>query len=255
MSNRGKVVAITAYLTTTIILPLLSRSSEITMIVVSFYSSLFFLGLLWYWIGSKTVLHKQKVKFMDSQDCPELINEIQELITKSRTNAKIQIGLLDNALPNAFTLFLGPHNYLIVFSVGIFENLSSEEIQSVAAHEISHIKNKDVFLKAFFIIGRYCSFPLGPLMESFISRYREFRADEKSTHLTGNPVALASALIKMTKCYQTQPNIDFKAPVGRSFLIIDSPLKSYKGKLGKLLSRHPSIEDRVKRLMELSRTI
>jgi len=225
------------------------------MIVVSFYSSLFFLGLLWYWIGSKTVLHKQKVKFVANQDCTELKNEIHELTTKSRINAKIQLGLLDDALPNAFTLFLGPHNYLIVFSVGIFENLCNEEIQSVAAHEISHIKNKDVILKAFFIIGRYCSFPLGPLMESFVSRYREFRADEESAHLTGNPIALASALIKMTNCYQTQPYLDFKAPVGRSFLIIDSPLKSYKGKLGKLLSRHPSIEDRVKRLMELSRTI
>ena len=254
MTYRRKTAAVAAYLFLTVVLPLMSFSSETTVIVVTVYSIVFSLGLVWYWLGGKTILQQQTVTILEKNECIDIHKEIKQFKKKSKLDVRIQIGFLDEAMPNAFTLFLGPKHYLIVFSVGLFENLDHDEIQTVLAHELSHIKNKDVFLKAFFIIGRYCSFPFGPLVEAFVSRFREYRADEESARFTGNPIALATALVKMTKCYLTSDS-DFKAPVARSFLILDSSINSNKGIFRTLFSRHPSIQNRVERLKTIAKSV
>jgi heat shock protein HtpX len=217
---------------------------------------LFLLGLAWNWIGGKNALSKYRIRVLHKADCPELEKEIRSMKRKMGLKARIRIGLLDDALPNAFTLFLGRRNYVIVFSVGIFENLEREEIKAVASHEISHIKNKDVLIKSFFVVGRYLQLPTGPLMESFISRHKEFHADAKGALLTRNPIALASALIKMARCHVTQTNQNFTpSPVGKSFLIVDPSWKQSTSIRWKLFSRHPPIEDRVRELITLSKKL
>jgi heat shock protein HtpX len=234
-----------------ITLPILFFSFEVILIIILSQCLLFFSGFLWYWFGGQIVLRLNNIEFLENSDSVYLREYIQQIEKKIGLKSNIKIGVLNSALPNAFTIFSKPHKYIIVFSVGIFENLDQTETQAVLAHEISHIKNKDIWLKSLFIIGRYIWFPFGPILESYVSRNREFRADEKSVKITNNPLALASALIKMTKCYQMHRDQKFKVSnLGKSFLILSPTYKSFKRNLKKIYYRHPLIEERVRRLMK-----
>ncbi len=256
MRYRARAVSIVGYSATAFVLVFALFRYAGVMILLTVGVIMFLLGLAWYWIGGRTVLTKHGVKFLSGRDCPELQEEIQGMKKKTGLKARIRLGLLDDALPNAFTLFLGPRNYLIVLSVGIFENLSEEEIEAVASHEISHIKNRDILIKSIFIPLRYLQLPTGALLESFVSRYREFRADREGAFLLGNPMTLASALIKIARCYLTKNSPDSKTSlIERSFLIADPSPTPPRRIIGKLFSRHPSIEDRVRELVTLSKEL
>ena len=163
----------------------------------------------------------------------------------------IKLGMLDEGLPNAFTLFIHPKKYIVVLSVGLFENLNKNELLAVLSHELFHIYNKDVWIKALFIISRYLWIPFGVLLDSYISRMREYEADIKSSKYTKEPLTLASALLKMVKCYQSYPEENFKVnEISKSFWILN-----YTKNQGKLsytfFSRHPPVQKRIKNLMKL----
>ncbi|MFW9902125.1 MAG: M48 family metalloprotease [Candidatus Thorarchaeota archaeon] len=246
-----KYFIIAGYLFITIGVPIICTAFNAIVIIITFYSTIFILGTLWYWRGAYTILRKNKIQFLIGENCKELQESIIDLKKKIGLKVNIKIGILDEALPNAFTLFLGLRKYSIILSVGIFENLESNEIKAVIAHELFHIKNRDVWVKALFIIGRFISFPMGPLIESYISRSREVHADLKSSKFTRDPLSLASALLKMLKCYQSNPELVFNINnVSKSFWIINHSNKKHKSIIRKLLSRHPSIEKRIKVLMK-----
>jgi len=241
---------IISYLIITIIVPLICTAFNAITVIITFYSTLFTLGILWYWRGGNSILRKNKIKLVEGENCKELQNIIFDLKKELRLNVCIKIGILDDALPNAFTLFLAPRKYSIILSVGIFENLDNNEIKAVIAHELFHIKNRDVWVKALFIIGRFISFPMGPFIESYISRSREIHADIQSSKFTKDPLSLASALLKIIKCYNTNSELDFQvANVSKSFWIINYSKRKNDNIIRKLLSRHPPIEKRVKKLM------
>jgi Zn-dependent protease with chaperone function len=93
---------------------------------------------------------------------------------------------------------------------------------------------------------------MGPLLESYVSRSREIQADLASSKFTKDPLSLVSALLKMVKCYQMNPELEFNINnVSKSFWIITNSNKKYKSGIRKLLSRHPSIENRIKVLLKL----
>ena len=96
------------YVVITIILPLIYSAFEAGIILITFHLSLFLLGIIWYWVGGKSILRKNGILFLSNDDCRDLKNYISELIKKLRLKVKIEIGILDDALPNAFTLFLSP---------------------------------------------------------------------------------------------------------------------------------------------------
>jgi len=247
-----KYLVLITYIVVTVILPLIFSAFEASIIIITFHSSSFFLGIMWYWVGGNSILRKNGIRLISKEESLELQNYIFEMIENIELKVKIKIGILDDALPNAFTLFLNPKNYMIVFSIGIFENLDFNEIKAVVAHEMFHIKNRDVWIKSFFIIGRFVWFPMGPLLESYISRSREIQADLESSKFTKDPLSLASALLKMAKCYCLSPELDFKInKVSKSFWIINNTTKGNKNIIRKLLSRHPSIENRIKNLIHL----
>ncbi len=247
-----KYLIIIGYLVITIVIPLIYTAFNAILIIISFYSSLFILGIIWYWRGGNSILKKNEINFLEGKNCEDLQNIILDLKNKIGIKANIRIGILDEALPNAFTLFLSPWNYSIILSVGIFENLDNNEISSVIAHELFHIKNRDVWIKALFIIGRFVSFPLGPLIEAYVSRSREIHADLESSKFTKDPLSLATALLRMGKCYYLDPELDFRINnVSKSFWIVDNSNKKKTNIIRKLISRHPLIESRIKKLMAL----
>lgn len=242
---------IVGYLFIIIVVPLICTAFNAIIIIISFYSILFILGILWYWGGGNSILRKNKINFLEGENCTGLQNIIFDLKKKIGLKANIKIGILDEALPNAFTLFLGPRKYSIILSVGIFENLDNNEIKAVIAHELFHIKNRDVWVKALFIIGRFVSFPMGPFVESYISRSREVHADLESSKFTKDPLSLASALLRIIKCYSTNPELDFEVTnVSKSFWIVNHSNKKTNSIIRKLLSRHPSMENRIQKLMK-----
>ena len=119
-----------SYLIITIVVPLICTAFNAIIVIITFYSTLFTLGILWYWSGGNSILRKNKIKLLEGEHCKELQNIIFELKKKLRLNVCIKIGILDDALPNAFTLFLAPRKYSIILSVGIFENLDNNEIKA-----------------------------------------------------------------------------------------------------------------------------
>ncbi len=247
-----KYFIIIGYLVITIVIPLIYTAFNAIIIIITFYLSLFISGIIWYWRGGNSILKKNKIHFLEEENCVELQNMIFNLKRKIGIKVNIRIGILDEALPNAFTLFLSPRNYSIILSVGIFENLDNNEINSVIAHELFHIKNRDVWIKALFIIGRFVSFPLGPLIEAYISRSREIHADLESSKFTKDPLSLATALLRMGKCYYLNPELNFNITnVSKSFWIVNNSNKRKTNIIRNLISRHPSIESRIKKLIAL----
>jgi len=246
-----KYFIIIGYLIITIGIPLICTAFNAIIVIITLYSTLFILGILWYWRGGNSILRKNKINFLEGENCKELQNIIFDLKKKIGLKVNIKIGILDEALPNAFTLFLGPRKYSIILSVGIFENLDNNEIKAVIAHELFHIKNRDVWVKALFIIGRFISFPMGPFIESYISRSREVHADLDSSKFTQDPLSLASALLRIIRCYSTNPELDFKVTnVSKSFWIVTHSNKKNNNIIRKLLSRHPPMESRIQKLIK-----
>ncbi|MFX0155232.1 MAG: M48 family metalloprotease [Candidatus Hodarchaeota archaeon] len=250
ISRITKYFIIVGYLFITIGVPLICTAFNAIIVIITFYSIIFILGTFWYWRGGNSILRKNKIQFLEGENCKELQNNIKDWNKKIGLKANIKIGILDEALPNAFTLFLGLRTYSIILSVGIFENLDNSEIKAVIAHELFHIKNRDVWIKALFIISRFISFPMGPLIESYVSRSREVHADLESCRFTKDPLSLASALLKMVNCYYKNPDLEFNINnVSKSFWIINNSHKKKRNIIRKLLSRHPLIENRIKTLM------
>jgi len=240
------------YFLITFFLPIICTAFEAAFLIFVYHGLLFLIGIIWYWIGGKSIIRKYDIKLLKTNDYPILYDYILKLIREIGLKVKIKLGILDDALPNSFTLFLSPKKYLIVYSIGLFENLYFNEIKAVTAHELYHIKNKDVWLKSLFIVGRFLWFPTGPILESYISRSREVQADLESAHITKDPHSLAAALIKMVKCYISKPELTFKVTkLSKSFWIVNSKYSKDVSLIRKILSRHPSIESRVKRLIEM----
>lgn len=136
---------------------------------------------------------------------------------------------------------------MVVTSKGVLETLSREELEVSLAHEVSHIRNRDRLLKTLASILKLgAPFNLfGYLIEPAICRLREFQADEDAARMTGNPRALISALIKLSETQIFYPR-DYTSG-GHSLGILGLSL-------GGILSRHPHIEERIERLLDLEET-
>ncbi|MFX0058114.1 MAG: M48 family metalloprotease [Candidatus Hodarchaeota archaeon] len=253
VKNLSIYIILITYFLITLILPIICTAFEAAFLIFVYHGSLFSTGILWYWLGAKSILKKNNIRFLKSNEYPLLQNYISKTIEDLKLRIKVKVAVLDEALPNAFTLFLSPKKYLIVFSIGLFENLEFNEIKAVITHELFHIKNKDVWIKSLFIVGRFLWFPTGPILESYISRSRETQADLESSFLTKDPYSLATALIKMVKCYISKPDLTFKmSNISKSFWIVDNKYKKDKNFIKKILSRHPSTESRVKKLIKMN---
>jgi heat shock protein HtpX len=190
----------------------------------------------------------------------------------------------DNEMPNAFAMGRSQKNAVVCATTGIMNLLEPHELEGVMAHELTHVKNRDVMvmtLASFFasIAAMITQFGFffgggfgggndddnGPgflvvLLVSFIvyivsfflmlalSRYREYAADRGAAIITGRPSALASALIKLSNQMQRVPDKDLRE-VGRmnAFFIVPT---SVKQSVATLLMTHPPMEARIARLQE-----
>ncbi len=244
------------------------------------------MNFLTYWFSDKIVLAMYGAREIAYEEAPWLHAMVEELAKKANI-PKPKIYLVPMEQPNAFATGRGPSNGAVAVTSGILRLLDRDELRGVLAHEIGHIKNRDVlvatmaatiagaisYLVNMFqyallfghsrgdeegnqnplsILGSILLIIVTPiialLIQMAISRSREYLADETGAKISGDPLALARALEKI---HYYVYNIPAEVNQGTAHLFIENPLKG-EG-IWELFSTHPSTEKRIKRLKELAR--
>lgn len=232
-----------------------------------------------YFWSDKLVLKMYKAKHVTETSHPEFYGLVKEIAQKAKIPVP-KLYVIPDAQANAFATGRNPKNASVACTEGILQLLSREELKGVLAHEISHIKNRDMLIQtvaatiagiigylgamarwtAIFggfgggdddgggLVGILVLAILAPLMavviQLAISRHREYMADETGARIVNNPQGLANALSKIDESTKKKP-MSMGSPSSSS-LFIANPFKA--GGLVKLLSTHPPIPDRIKRL-------
>lgn len=233
-----------------------------------------------YWFSDKIVLMSYSAAQINKEDDPELFMLVEELAAKAGLPMP-KVYAIPSESPNAFATGRNPENAVVAVTVGIRRMLSRDELEAVLAHELSHIKNRDILIGsiaatmvgALTTIAHFASYSLiffggrdrdddggglgsifllilapiaATLIQLAISRSREFMADEGSAILSGKPLALANALKKLEHGSEVIP---LGAKPASSHLFIMNPLSG--GMVMKLFSTHPPVKERVEKLQKM----
>ncbi len=235
-------------------------------------------NLFAWWKSDKVALKMHKAQQIHPQDAPQLY-EIVEQLSRNADLPMPKIYLIEGAQPNAFATGRDPENAAIAMTTGIIETLSTEELAGVIAHELAHIKNRDTLIMtlsatvagtismlsqfALFFGGGRRDRPLGrfgtiamaifaPLaamiIQMTISRTREYAADRAGAEICGNPLWLASALVKIANAHKTMVSAQ-RFPASAHMFIVN-PLSG--GTMDSLFSTHPNMENRIAALKALA---
>jgi Zn-dependent protease with chaperone function len=190
--------------------------------------------------GSKIALRHFHAVMMTKEEYWSLQEKVKEIAYKLRISQP-KVGLIDDLLPNAFTVGYG-RNTVIVFSLGLLNMLELDELTAVASHELAHVKARDYFFKSTTYALNILSFfnPLSYLTASQSQKERELLADQKGAALLDKPALMASVLTKVQAVVQEfpKPNLADRLSSG---LFIVSPLAHRPA----ILATHPQICQRV----------
>ncbi|MFP4625500.1 MAG: zinc metalloprotease HtpX [Natronomonas sp.] len=232
-----------------------------------------------FFFSDKLALYSMGAKKVSEEEHPRLHAQISRL-SQQADLPKPTVAVADNRTPNAFATGRSKSSSAVCVTTGLLQTLDDDELEGVLAHELAHVKNRDVavmtiasFLStiAFLIVrwgwlfggrGRNQTpmivaivvsllvWILSFLLIRALSRYREYSADRGAAAITGKPSALASALLKISGRVDQMPSEDLREQAEmNAFFII--PIS--RGFIGKLASTHPPTESRIQRLRELER--
>jgi heat shock protein HtpX len=253
-----------------------SGASGVTIVVVA--AGLFLFQLF---ASDKIALATMGVQKVSPQEAPELHAMIERLCVQADL-PKPTIGIVNTQMPNAFAMGRSQKSATVVATTGLLELLSPAELEGVMAHELAHVRHRDVMIMTiasffasiaalvlqfgFFFGGSSSDDDDGPsamvlilvslvvyvvsfvLMQA-LSRYREFAADRGAAAITGRPSALSSALLKISGTMERLPMNDLRAHSElNAFYIIPAGTKQ---SLLNLFSTHPPVEKRIEQLMRL----
>lgn len=241
-----------------------------------------------YFFSDKIVLATSGAIPVEKHEDPELHAMVEEVARRAGI-PKPKVYVIPVETPNAFATGRNPENGVVAVTAGIRKLLTPEELKGVIAHEIAHIKNRDILIStiAAVLVGAITYLaniaqwgmmfggfsrdeeennnPLAivatlvaiivipiaaTLIQLAISRSREFLADETGAKIIKNPLALAHALEKLENWNRAYP-MDINPAKAQMFIV--NPLSGKT--LFKLLSTHPPIEERVARLIQLAKEI
>jgi heat shock protein HtpX len=238
-------------------------------------------NLFTYWNSDRMVLSAYGAHEVDASTAPELFNLVAELAGRAGLPMP-RMFLMDNPQPNAFATGRNPQNAAVAVTTGLVQSLSREELAGVIAHELAHVKNHDTLLMTitatiagaismlaqfgmFFgghrdnnsgpgIIGSIVMMILAPLgamlVQMAISRTREYAADNLGARIAGQPMWLASALVKIENAAHQVPNWDAERNPATAHLFIINPLSGHG--VDNLFATHPSTENRIAALQQLA---
>jgi len=242
----------------------------------------FGMNFMTYWFSDKIVLRMYRARAASEAEEPELYEIVRRLAHRAELPMP-KVYIIDEDQPNAFATGRNPEHAAVAVTNGIKRILSREELEGVIAHELSHVKHRDILVSTVAAaiagatsylaqmaqwamifgggrrddneggspIAAIVMMIVGPiaamLVQMAISRSREYGADESGARLSGNPLYLANALRKLQTASQRIP---MDANPATSHMFIVNPLSG--GGMAKLFSTHPPIEERIARLESMS---
>lgn len=240
----------------------------------------------WYF-SDKIVLWSSGAKVVTRDQFPKLHDMVERIVARNNL-PKPKIAVINTNMPNAFATGKGQKSSIVAVTTGLMDILDDpEELEGVIAHELTHIRNRDVLVltlaSVFATVAWYLMqfgfygglhggmgygrdrnsggtmiivivvavlvWVISFLIIRAISRYREFSADRGAAQMTGKPVKLANALMKISGSMRRVPTKDLRQVEGlNAFFIIPAISGST---IGNLFSTHPPTEKRVQKLMEM----
>ena len=234
-----------------------------------------------YWFSDSMVLKMYNAREVDEYSAPQFYNMVRELAQRADLPMP-RVYLIDEAQPNAFATGRNPDNAAVAATTGILNLLSAREIRGVMAHELAHVRHRDILIStisatmagaisalanfAMFFGGRDEDGRSNPiaglavallapiaasLIQMAISRSREFEADRGGAEISGDPHALADALAKIDAYARGIPMQVAEEHPATAQMMIMNPLSG--GGIASLFSTHPATEERVARLRAMAR--
>ena len=235
-----------------------------------------------YWFSDKLVLMSYRAKEATEEEAPRLYAIVRKLATQAELPMP-KVYIMPGESPNAFATGRNPNHAAVAATEGILQLLSEDEMEGVIAHELAHVKHRDIltgtivasmagaitFLTRMAMYAslfgggsrdRENSNPIGELLllilapiaamliQFAVSRSREFAADEGGAKICGRPLSLANALRKLERGVERSPMGNAGTATAHMFIV--NPLRG--GGIMKLFSTHPPTEERIARLEEMA---
>jgi len=236
-----------------------------------------------YWNSDKMALAMNRAKQVSEAEAPELHRVVAQLAQRAGLPMP-KVYIVHNPTPNAFATGRNPEHAAVAVTTGLLEILNRDELEGVLAHELGHVRNRDILISSIAAVmagaisylatmsqwamifggGRsrdgeggnpiaaLAMIIIAPLaaalIQMAISRSREYLADQAGAEISGHPQALAGALQKLTT-YNKQMPMQVNPASAQMYIV--NPLTG--GQLANLFSTHPPIEERIRRLMTLAK--
>lgn len=235
-----------------------------------------------YWFSDRMVLKLYRAREVDATSAPQFYNMVQELAQRANLPMP-RVYIIDEAQPNAFATGRNPEHAAVAATTGILQLLSARELRGVMAHELAHVKNRDILISTISatIAGAISTLahlgmwfglsnsnregggnpilailvmiiaPIAAMLIQFaISRTREFGADRGGAEISGDPHALADALAKIDRYAKGLPMATAEQHPATAQMMIINPLSG--GGIAGMFSTHPATEERILRLRAMA---
>ncbi|MHB8109522.1 MAG: zinc metalloprotease HtpX [Syntrophorhabdaceae bacterium] len=244
----------------------------------------FLMNFISYWFCDKIVLRMYGAREVSQHDAPQLHSQVASLAQRGNLPMP-RVYIIEDDSPNAFATGRNPEHSVVAVTTGILRILSREELDGVLAHELSHVRNRDILIQsvaatlagAITMIANWARFAAffgggsrddddgggniftviifsiiaafaAMLIQLAISRSREYLADDGGAELSGNPLFLAGALRKLDAGVARHPMNDANPSTAPLFIV--NPFSM--GGIRSMFSTHPPIEERIKRLEDMA---
>lgn len=232
------------------------------------------MNLFSYWNSDKIVLRMHDAKEVDATIAPDFYRMVAELAQRASLPMP-KVYIIDSPHPNAFATGRDPEHAAVAATTGLLNMLTRDEVAGVMAHELGHVKNRDTLVMtlvatvagAISMLANFGMFfrsadnrgnaiatilavivaPIAAMIvQMAISRTREFGADKAGAEISGNPMALASALAKISRGAQAIPNpVSEQMPAAAQLYIVPTHVSE-------MFSTHPATERRIEALQDLA---
>lgn len=241
-----------------------------------------------YWYSDRMVLRMYRARPVDASSAPRLVGLVEELAGRAGLPMPA-VYLVDDPSPNAFATGRNPEHAAVAVTTGLMDLLEEREVRGVLAHELAHVKNRDILIStvaatvagAISALAQFAQFmllfggrpgedeegggalgivgilvvmilaPIGAgLIQMAISRAREYGADQGGAEIGGDPEALARALEKLSQGASRQPMANAESHPATAQMMIVNPLSGEN--LMQLFATHPPMAERIRRLRAMA---